>query len=191
MLFAAAGFTFPLLAFTNLHMVHNYYQYANSIFLVAAVGFGVASIAGAGRPALSFLLVLVLVAGEIGYFRSAFAPLVTADYSGQRSVQVGAAVKQLTQPGEAVLVLGDDWSSEIPFYGERKALVLPYWSSRDLIAKVLRNPSASVSPERLGAVVFCADRATSYADEAGVRSFAESLSSLGEAGGCQILAPPA
>jgi hypothetical protein len=40
---AAFAFVLPFLLFTNLHLVHNYYQYANAIFLLAAVGFGLSA----------------------------------------------------------------------------------------------------------------------------------------------------
>jgi ABC-type transport system involved in cytochrome c biogenesis permease component len=39
------GFLVPMLIFTNVHIVHNYYQYANGLFLLAAVSFGLTNLA--------------------------------------------------------------------------------------------------------------------------------------------------
>ena len=127
--FALLGFVLPLLTFTNLHLVHNYYQYANAAFLIAAVGFGVASISEAGRPGLAFLVLAILAADQVAYYRHSFAQDVTADYSGQPSIQIGSTLRERTAPDAAVLVIGADWSAEIPFYGERKAVMLPFWGA--------------------------------------------------------------
>jgi hypothetical protein len=41
---AVLAFLVPFLVFTNLHIVHSYYQTANAIFIIAAVGLGLAAV---------------------------------------------------------------------------------------------------------------------------------------------------
>lgn len=59
---AGVGFLVPFLVFTNLHIVHNYYQYANGIFALAVVGIGVAGIARGRQPFQYVLTAAVLIA---------------------------------------------------------------------------------------------------------------------------------
>src|SRR5262249_60744001 len=58
---AVVAFFVPFLVFTNLHIVHSYYQTANAIFIIAAAGLGFAAGSGTrwgGGGAGGFLLLL-------------------------------------------------------------------------------------------------------------------------------------
>src|SRR5262249_19050817 len=74
-LFSAAAFLIVLLTFTNLHFVHNYYQYANGVFLIAALAFCVAGLIGIGGPARLTGLSLFAIALVLGLhqYRVSFA----------------------------------------------------------------------------------------------------------------------
>ncbi len=54
---ALLGFVVPFLVFTNLHIVHNYYQAANALFLVAAVGLGIGRIFDCSQRGVALLLI--------------------------------------------------------------------------------------------------------------------------------------
>ncbi len=190
LMLAIAGFFAPLLIFTNLHIEHNYYQYANAVFLLAACAFGLSRIAGSGRPLLCAVMVAIVVVGQLTYFNSGFAGVITADYSGSRQVQVGALANRLTRPGQSLLVIGDDWSSAIPFDSERKAIAFPFSTPAEIAAKILAKPQAWLGDAPLGAIVFCPDQLRNYgagADE--FRQFVMGRRVLGDAAGCQLLAP--
>jgi hypothetical protein len=184
-----AAFLLPFLLLTNLHIIHNYYQTANAIFLLAAVGLGIAAIAERGGKLLGIVVLLVVVVGQIRYFRDNFAHVVTVDQSGAPAIRIGAAIQRLTRPGEAIVVIGDDWSSAIPFYGERKALALPFFTPAAMAAKLLDDPARSLGGDTLGAVVYCPAMVANYNDgQTAVRHFVAGRALLADVAGCQILA---
>jgi hypothetical protein len=189
-LLAFLAFLAPLLTFTNLHSRHHYYHYANAAFLLAAVGFGVVSIVEKGRPRLAFLGLAVLVSGQLLFYWNGFAPFVKADQSADRSIRIAAVVSQLTQPDQALLVFDSDWSSEIAFYSERRALMVPYWASEDAIRLIVRDPRAALGGTKLGVVVYCPDMLKNYPrDNRRILDFVAELKVLSDVAGCSILAP--
>ena len=184
------GFFAPLLIFTNLHFEHNYYQYANALFLLAAAGFGLAKLAESGRAALSTVLLVVIVAGQLVYFNANFASAIAADYSGSRQVAIGSLAKKLTTPDASLLIFGEDWSSAIAFHSERRALTLPYKAEPETVNKILANPQGYLGDAPLGAIIYCPDQVGNYAsNQAEIRQFVSVRKSLGAAAGCQILTP--
>jgi hypothetical protein len=184
------GFFTPLLIFTNLHIEHNYYQYANAIFLLTVVGFGLARIAESGRTMLCGALLVVIVAGQLIYFNTGFAQVITADYSMTRQVAAGQLAKQLTTPDASLLIIGDDWSSAIGYHSQRKSLALPYTAAPDSVNKILTNPQNYLGDAPLGAIVYCADQARHYgSNQTEIRQFVSGRRLLGAAGGCQIFSP--
>jgi hypothetical protein len=90
--------------FTNLHVVHNYYQYANAIFLVAVCGF-----AGTARIRRSMARRRVRPPGDLGDRERARLqePLPPDAVPGScRLVHMGALVAKITVTDEVVAATG-------------------------------------------------------------------------------------
>ena len=185
-----AGFLVPMLVFTNLHIVHDYYQYANGVFLLAAVSFGLANLAYSGKRALAMGLLTLVVAGQLIRFYASFSGVITADVSDNRELQVGRLARDLTPPGDALLVIGSEWNSAIPYEAERKAVMLSSMLAPALVRDVLAHPGDFLGGMRLGAIVYCADGAQRLrADQRDVEHFLANRKMLAEVAGCQILSP--
>ncbi len=128
------GFCFLLalsgpLIFLNLHVVHEYYPYANGIYLVAAVGVALAALmerGGVYRRCGLYLLAAVLVV-SIGRYVQYFYP--KQSLNRLQEVDVARTVQQVTRPQEILLIVGCDWSPEIPYYSRRRALMIPNWKT--------------------------------------------------------------
>jgi hypothetical protein len=113
----------PPMIFTNLYMAHEYYAYANSVFLCLCFGFvaltwmeatnGVVRVSGWAIAAM--LLVFFHAQYRERYYKM---QLFTPTYL-LRSAQM---VKQYTEPDDVVLVYGIDWSSEYAYYSERRCI---------------------------------------------------------------------
>ncbi len=84
---SVAGFLIALLIFTNLHRVHNYYQYANAIFALVALGLVIGALAENGRSKLAAFVFVMLIGGQVWYFLNNYAELVTADLARARSIR--------------------------------------------------------------------------------------------------------
>jgi hypothetical protein len=78
---ALVAFLVPFLVFTNLHIVHSYYQTANAVFIIAAAGLAIANVMRMKRYWPGLLCLGALVAGQLAYFRSAYASALTDDFS--------------------------------------------------------------------------------------------------------------
>ena len=153
------GYLAPFLVFTNLHFVHDYYQCANIVFATSVMALGVWSlktgIAGRLRalPAFAALVVCILSWGKIGH---GYAPIIRQDFAAMKVTALANELRQATGPDSGVLLVGLGWSSEVPYYAERRTLMLPAWTPLAAYAKVA-DPERAFGSVKVGAVVVCPD----------------------------------
>lgn len=150
-------FAAPLAIFTNLHIVHDYYQTANLVFLLAATGVAVHAACARLPQRLAFaapLVLAALVAANLKYFQRQYYPQKSAHISAEnnRTLALATFLQARTPADRPLLLLGLDWSSEVPYYAERKALAVPWWTKLELDA--IRDPERFL-PALPGAVVSC------------------------------------
>lgn len=151
-LLMAGLFLLPFLIFTNLHRIHNYYQAANGVFLLA--GFGLAAHGALEhsprrrRAILSAYLgtLLALCLSCLWYFQHK---------SSQRGelLEISAALRAQTAADAILIISGQDWSPVIPYQAQRRALMLPTFVNDAM----LRNSAAAIRAAglRVGAYVDC------------------------------------
>ena len=154
----------PLLVFTNLHMVHDYYQTANLLFLFFAISVAVTATGGPEtglRPAL-FATVL-LVASNIIHLRTDDQLKIGKRFDKtNRDVAVGALLKRELAEGGQFVAFGNDWSSTFAYLSGHKSFTVPAWfpPAREVAAR----PQDFVEKSRLGAVVACSAEVPSLSD---------------------------
>jgi hypothetical protein len=183
------AFFLPILTFTNLYTIHSYYLYANGVFVIGAIGLGVAALYDS-RHMLGLLALLFLVSGEYAFFYYRFAGYLVADYSEDRMLGLAGLTREKTQPDESLLGLGFGWSSELPYLSQRKALLLNFDTRAELMQRVFNNPQAFLDNDRLGAIVYCRERLQLYGDNlAIVNEFLAGRTVLGELSGCLLVSP--
>ena len=188
MLAALIGFVLPFLLFTNLHLVHSYYQNANALLGLAAVALGIAVIAEMGQPLLAGLVLAAIVAGQLVFFHNNYAPVIRSDLTKNELYLISQSVKELVPADQGLLVLGQDWSSEIPYYSERKSLALPNWMPLPLIQQALDDPERFLGGQKLGGIVYCTTY--SYNEKAPlIEAAVTGRRVLAEAGPCKLLSP--
>lgn len=187
---ALLAFLAAFLMFTNLHIIHFYYQTANAIFIVAAAGLGLACVMRTKQVVLGFVCLALIVAGQLFYFRSNYAYLLTNDFSLVPQFRIAQVAKSATKLDDSLIIIGDDWSSTIPYYAERKSLVIPNWIPVSSWQRMLATPQKYLDDVRLGGVVYCGDTAPQDAErKALVDAFLAGRAVLGEVGGCSLFAP--
>jgi hypothetical protein len=187
----AAAFLVPFLVFTNLHIIHSYYQYANAIFALATVGLAIGHIARTGHRALAGLILITISLGQVFYFRSAYATIFALDLKLSDVNRIAQLAKANTTPEDGLVVLGQDWSSAVPYYSERKALVIPGWAPLPVFQQMLAKPEMFLGDLHLGAVVYCPE-GDGYGDRKPlVDAFVAQRVVIAEAGTCKLLSPKA
>jgi hypothetical protein len=151
----------PLFVFTNLHIVHTYYQMANCVFLLVALGLSIMAVADrllVKHPLLHGAFLAFFIAANFYFFASDLMKLRASDINSDnnRVLKISDYVKAHTNANDAVIWYGFDWSSEPAFYAERKSLTVADWmgAETDVIdhtEKYLRAPP--------GAIVLCPNAA--------------------------------
>jgi hypothetical protein len=126
-------FLAPFLVFTNLHMVHSYYQVSNSLFFSLGLGIALAALLDEAktekrRRYLHILISLIIISNLYFYLKGSFKDkVIGVDASSNSVLTLADFIKDHTPPDRPVIWYGLDWSSEGPFYSERRSLAVPAW----------------------------------------------------------------
>lgn len=118
LLFIAAPITFPV-----LYAWHEYYFVANGVFLMAAVGLALSAMLESPAPRWLVWSVIVGLHGlQVWAFFQFLYPTQRLPYEGGSGLT--RLLRDVTEPDDVLLIAGNDWSSVIPFYSERRALMI-------------------------------------------------------------------
>lgn len=117
-LFVAAPMTFPV-----LYAWHEYYFVANGVLLLVAGGLALSALV---ESTLSRWVVWSVIFGMHaiqcwGYFHFLY-PTQRLPFEGGSGLT--RLLRDITDPQDVLLIAGNDWSSVIPFYAERRALMI-------------------------------------------------------------------
>lgn len=153
-------FFLPLLIFTNLHIVHEYYQVSCLAFLLAALAIVIGDFFKkvSGIMAVVPIITLFIIFSNITFFNSSYGIVIarSLDELDPRSVQsykVGRYLREHTLPDTGLVVFGQAYSSEIGFQAQRKSMTAPPWFKEyELLWK---SPQTYLGNLKLSAVVIC------------------------------------
>lgn len=151
-------FIAPFLIFTNLHVIHDYYQISNSLFF--SLAFGISSfylfknIIGE-KPLLFIAALGFLIIGNIYYFKVEYfdQKKFQMTISNNRVLELSDYIIKNTPSNLPVVWFGSDWSSENAFYSERRSLTVPPWGNLEMEA--ITNTKKFLGKDRPSAFVLC------------------------------------
>jgi hypothetical protein len=191
---ALALFVLPLAIFTNLHFVHEYYQVACLVFLLAAIALAIASVTGTNNVgrAISLILTVVLMVCNVITYNGALGtilarPFRQLDIRSLNAYDVGRFLRDNTAQGSGIVVFGQGYSSEVAFHSERKAMTTPeFLLSRQ--REVWEHPERYLGSLPLSAIVVC-PTSSAFPDEKDVQEkmVREPDWRLTEMGGCIVM----
>jgi len=145
----------PVYIFTNLHLVHEYYQTAIEIFFV----FGVAVVLGSAvltrfGQTVFLILTFALVVWNLRVFTTRYLPVIQQSFTGASwDVAIGRALQREIPEGGQFVAFGNDWSSSFAYLAERKAFTVPPWFRP--LERVLDDPQVFLDPGRFSGLVWC------------------------------------
>lgn len=145
----------PLFIFTNLHIIHSYYQTANVLFLIFALAVALAEPLSTSRRPATFAALLVVILGinYTTFYNGSYKDLTKVFTLDDRDMLISAIIKYNTRATDSTLIFGNDWSSSIAFLSERKSFTAPTWMKG--YANILQDPESYLGDTSLGAVVLC------------------------------------
>lgn len=145
-----ALFLAPQLLFPYAYAYQEYYFYACAVFLLAGFGFVALGVSRTRWPAvLRAVVVLVLPGALLANYVQVYHRLQNIPSPG--GTGLAGALRAFTAPDSVLIVVGDDWSPIIPYYSDRKALMVRSGLERD--SAYLERAFNDLAGEKIGALV--------------------------------------
>lgn len=142
---AAAGFLAGPLVFANLYHLHDYYYAANALLLLSAAGLLLGSAWDNPRLPRGFswlALGLMLSCQSYAYYRGYASHHRHPAPSPPALVNI---IKERVPKDGVVLIYGADWNPLLPYYAERRAVMVP--GERQNETTVLEDIIAKMEPD--------------------------------------------
>ena len=156
----------PILMFSNIYFMHDYYHVANQLVLGAGLALAICALwkrgSRAGPSILSGIVVLNMLT-----FIYAYSPFLEASkhpYVERYSV-IGALLHDVSTPDEVVVVFDDTWSSELAYGSSRRVVTVlstpeaqqtqRQLSWQDALQKIVESPEEIFGSFSVGALAAC------------------------------------
>jgi hypothetical protein len=144
-IFFGAQFLFPY-----AYAYQDYYFYSCAVFATAGMGFLLAGLFDSRLPRwLCWLLLAVPFAAQAVTYVRGYYPSQLVQSTGGFSFT--RAIRDFLPKEAVIVVAGDDWAAIVPYYAERKALMLRNGLEND--ALYLDRAFADLADEEVGALV--------------------------------------
>ena len=148
----------PLFVFTNLHLVHWYYQVSTQIYLFIALAVilgGWIERSPKRFSCTAVTLVMIIAVTNFLVFQVRFSDYAEKVFTIENSQILSLAdfLKKNTAPDEYILIYGQDWSSALAFAAERKTATLPNWMPG--YSASYKDPKETFNQKNPGAIVDC------------------------------------
>lgn len=161
------SFFITFMVLFNLYYVHSYYWYANTIYLIMALGIVVTvMVSFFSKEIYKYLFLTLLLAGSFGqYAKSGYYKSQISDLYSNEDYLVGDFINKHVVKDSTIYIKGKDWSSEIPFYSNRKSFMITGWRELDI-----GNPDfdamfkISTSKLPVSTLVFCGNNVNNKPD---------------------------
>lgn len=116
--FFAAQLLFPF-----AYAYQEYYFYACALFLLGGLGFVLHGLLDSRLPRwISWSLLLVLPLAQLQTYWRVYRPYQLVEATGD--ISLTAALRKLTPRDSVIVVSGADWGAMIPYYSQRRALMI-------------------------------------------------------------------
>lgn len=181
----------PLFLFTNLHIVHSYYQTGNLIFLIYAIAVCVGHVLNNSfdKKIILVVLTMIMVISNYFWFVTEYLNIVKTDFNkvNARDYEVSEILKREIPEGKSFIAFGNDWSSSFAYLSERKSFTVPGFFKE--YEKISLSPEYFVDEVHLGSVVVCSS--VGYPSIIDLSRWASKNRNwkIGEVHGCYIAVP--
>jgi hypothetical protein len=158
------GYLAPFFVFANLHQVHSYYQHANGVFLVVLAACATEAVRIRWNDRAALVATLALAAMMVFGFQNDFLHYLIDPRIDPRTVELSTFARKNTAPDDVLLVFGEDWSSEVPYYATRRAMMVKDSIASDELKRMRTDPVSYSGQYRVGMVMVCPNGISRRAD---------------------------
>ena len=164
-------FLFAPIVFTNLYYVHDYYFYANNLFLSILLGIIITSLLEIRNKSLQVLIVIfilpLLLFSLFAEYKSSYYPSqIELQQQGMKYYKnIIQIIKIIIPKDDVLLIYGRDWDSTMPYYFERKS-IMDMWEL-PITDKKIQESFKNLKEDNLkiGGMVIFGDREESFIKE--------------------------
>jgi hypothetical protein len=143
------------LVFPELYAWHEYYYVANALFLLVAFGIVLLETVESRLPRfVSWSLVVVFLVGQAYSYFGVLYPIQRAISSGGSPIT--QALRLATEPDDVLVVAGQDWCANTPYFAERRALMFRNGIEHD--GALIEKYFDGLKGETVGALVLAGDQ---------------------------------
>ena len=137
--------------FPVLYAWHDYYYVAIAFLLLAAMGLALSRLVEAGRNLrrIGAAVGATVFGLQVGLYLESYFGIQRVPSDGTSALH--QMVRELMAPDEVLLVAGDDWSSMIPYYARRRALMIT--ENLEWAPARLQQAFEALSGEKIGALI--------------------------------------
>lgn len=133
-LWCAAFFLGGVLLFSNLFFFHDYYYSANALLLLAGAGLLLVAIWDTEKMPLAARTMLIagFLGGQLLIYHRGYA-----DYARRQLPQppgIAEVIRRTVPADGVVLIYGWDWNALVPYYSQRRTLMVPNGREDDIPA---------------------------------------------------------
>jgi hypothetical protein len=150
---ALCGFLLPYFLFTNLHIVHDYYDTANAMFLIFGIAVLIGGFFSNGHARVGWVVLTMAVVSQLAWFHFYFAKDLI--HRGDYRLTIANTIAANTDDNAVISIYSKDWSPVIPYYSRRRSIMEQTFAPRDEVlarARNILNPQGGYPVE---AVVHC------------------------------------
>jgi hypothetical protein len=183
----------PLFLFTNLHIVHTYYQTGNLIFLIFAIAVSLGHVLNNyfDKKIILFVLMMIMVVSNYFWFSDEYLAVVKTKFNKEnsRDYAISEILKREIPEGKYFVAFGNDWSSSFAYLAERKSFTVPgFFKGYDRISLY---PENFIDEVNLGSVVVCPSGGHPSLSDLSEWASNNRHWKIGETHGCYIAVPEA
>jgi hypothetical protein len=149
-------YTGTILLFFNLYVVHEYYPYANAVFLVVATGALIASVLKmpGKRAWVGVVMLTIAIAGCCFRYFTHYYPVQVRNAPGRPNA--AAIVDRTTGSESVILITGLEWSPEFPYQSHRRAIMDAFYpKTASWGITPVEQAIANQGPKNVSALVAC------------------------------------
>jgi len=149
----------PILLFSQLYLVHEYYLTANLIFFIFATALAIGNLIKSkiGEKAVILILAFFVISNYV-IFSENYLKIAEQKFtkSNSRDYLIGKILQRDIPEGGQFVAFGLDWSSTLAYIAERKSFTVPTWTRN--FNEIVDSPQNFVEPNKLKAIVACSTK---------------------------------
>jgi hypothetical protein len=154
-IFSLLSYLSVYLIFTNLNIRHDYYNTESAMFLILFVSLVFDLFFKKGFHKLTLLLVLLTATMQLYGYLNFYHKVAKSNTIEKREYVIGSFLNKNTSANSVIVIYGNDWSSDISYYAQRKSLAVPCWEKPNGCLNRLPHIKSFLNGQSLGAIISC------------------------------------